>query len=1180
MSHRVIPCLALVVLLFALPPREATAAPKAPPVDFNRDVRPILSKNCFACHGQDPGSRVTKMRLDRRESAVRPSKHGTAVVPGAPEKSELVRRITAADEDERMPPKQSGRSLTAEQIATLTRWVKEGAPYAEHWAFVKPRPQPLPAVKDRGWPRNGLDYFVLARLEKEGLRPSPEADRFTLLRRVSLDLRGLPPTPEEVEAFARDTSPGAYERAVDRFLDDSAYGERWARMWLDLARYADSAGYGSDPLRTIWRYRDWVIDAFNRNLPYDRFTAEQIAGDLLPHPTLEQRMATAFHRNTMTNTEGGTDREEFRVAAVKDRVDTTLQVWMGLTMGCAKCHSHKYDPITQKEYYRFFAFFNQTADNDQPDERPVMPVPTLAGQEQAHRIDARLAALRKQLDTPTPELAAAQAKWEEGLHARPEWVALEPLSARSEGGAILRPLPDRSLRAEGANPANDTYTVTAHTELKGITAFRLEAIPDAVLPAGGSGRAADGNFVLSRLAVRAEGERDQGANAPRSPHGVVGDQGANAPRSPHGVVGRFVRVELPGEGKILSLAEVQVFSGGANVARGGKAEQSSTAFDGPAALAIDGNTNGDYNAKSTTHTNTEANPWWQVKLARARPIERIVVWNRTDGGLGTRLANFRVSVLDDARKVVWQQDVAEPPSPSRELSPSGRQEIRLSQAQADFAQDGFSAAAALKQPDVTKGGWAVAPQQKSPHAAVFVAAVPVKADGPTRLTFRLEHRFKSPGFNLGRFCLSATTDPRVPQRAAVPPAILAVVDTPAEKRSKEQQEALARHYHTIAPSLQALRDEIARLEKSRPVPPTLPVMVELPPGQRRETHLMVKGNFLNPGEKVEPGVPVAFPPLPKDAPLNRLGVAGWLVSPDNPLTARVAVNRYWAQLWGTGLVATEEDFGTQGELPSHPELLDWLANEYVRLGWDTKAFLRLLVTSATYRQSSRVAPELAARDPKDRLLTRGPRFRLEAEMVRDQALALSGLLSRKVGGPSVYPPQPPGLWQAAFNGQRTWPTSQGADRYRRGLYTFWRRTIPYPSMATFDAPSRETCTVRRIRTNTPLQAFITLNDPVYVEASQALARRILKEGGSTAEERASFGLRLCLARPADPEQVQQVLALFEGEREHYRKDAQAALALATDPLGPLPAGMDAAEAAAWTVVANVLLNMDGVLTKG
>jgi hypothetical protein len=1157
---KVLPLNALVlagsVFVYAL---AAAAEPSTETVDFNRDIRPILSKNCFACHGSDGAQRATRLRLDQRDSAKKRLKSGVAaIVPGFPDQSEVVRRITAADETERMPPKETGNHLTRAQIDTLKRWIGQGAPYAERWAFVKPQRRPLPVVKHPAWPRNGLDYFVLSRLEREGFAPAEAADKFTLLRRASLDLRGLPPTPPEVAAFANDPSPDAYERAVDRFLKDPAFGERWARMWLDQARYADSAGYGSDPLRTIWRYRDWVIDAFNRNLPFDQFTIEQLAGDLLPNPTLEQRMATAFHRNTMTNTEGGTDREEFRVAAVKDRVDTTLQVWMGLTMGCAKCHNHKYDPITNTEYYRFFAFFNQTADADRPDEAPVLAAPPPALEEQIRQIDARIAALKQQLDVPSPDLAGAQAKWEAELQPQSEWVVLDALNAQSQGGATLRKLPDGSLQADGTNPANDTYTITARTDLKGVTAFRLETLPEHTLPGSGAGRAPDGNFVLSRFTVTA----------------------APADAGKKRLAGRFVRVEIPGDGKILSLAEVQVFSDGQNVARQGKAEQSSTDFDRPASLAVDGNTNGDNNARSTTHTRTESNPWWEVKLAQTVPVDQVVIWNRTDGGLGVRLANFRVTVLDEARQVVWQQVVAKSPSPKRELSPSGQHAITLTQAVADFSQAKFPVTNVLNPVDTAKSGWAVAPHVKTGHTATFVASAPVAASASSVLTFRLEHRFKTPGYNLGRFRLSVTNDPGLVKRSVVPAPILAILDTAAGKRTREQQETLARHYRSSAPALQPLRDQIAKLEKSKPAIPTLPVMVELPAARHRESHVMVKGNFLNLGEKVEPGVPAAFHPWPAGAPLNRLGVARWLVDPNNPLTARVGVNRYWAQLFGAGLVETEEDFGTQGELPSHPELLDWLASEYVRLGWDTKALLRLIVTSATYRQSTKVSPDALARDPHNRLLTRGPRFRLEAEMVRDQALALSGLLSRKMYGPSVYPPQPPGLWQAAFNGQRTWATSQGADRYRRGLYTFWRRTVPYPSMTTFDAPSREICTVRRVRTNTPLQAFVTLNDPVYVEAAQALARRILREGGTTVEDRARFGLRLCLARPPQPEQVQQVAALYQSEHAHYRQCLKEALVLATEPLGPLPPGLAAEELAAWTVIANVLLNLDGVLTKG
>jgi hypothetical protein len=805
------------------------AEPKPRPVDFAREVRPILAKNCFACHGPDEVQRKAKLRLDERESAVQVRKKGkAAIVPGDLEKSVLIERVTSDDDAFKMPPPQTGHELTREQIEILKRWVKESAVYAPHWAYLKPKAQTIPPFrrepKASTWSRNPIDNFILAALLEAGLQPNYEADKYTLLRRVSLDLRGLPPCPEEIAQFEKDATPAAYEHAVDRFLNDTAFGERWARMWLDLARYADSAGYGSDPLRpNIWRYRDWVIDAFNRNLPFDQFTIEQVAGDLLPNPTLEQKMATAFHRNTMTNTEGGTDDEEWRVAAVKDRVDTTMQVWMGLTMGCAKCHSHKYEPITQVEYYRFFAIFNQTADNDQPNESPTMPAPTPAMVEKNRQIDAQIDPLKRKFERPPASVVA---------------------------------------------------------------------------------------------------------------------------------------------------------------------------------------------------------------------------------------------------------------------------------------------------------GWVL-------------------------------------------------------QRSLAPP-----------------------------PELLATRVEIAKLEKTRPVVPNLPVMVELTADKRRATHVMVKGNFLDQGEKVEPGLPAALASIPPvaDAPgsPDRLALARWLVSPDNPLTARVAVNRFWAQLFGTGLVETEEDFGTQGELPSHPELLDWLALYFQgepgasatggtpsKAPWDMKALLRLIVTSATYRQSSKVTPEKLAKDPRNRLLSRGPRFRLEAEMVRDQALALSGLLSRKIGGPSVYPPQPPGLWQAAFNGERTWATSTGEDRYRRGLYTFWRRTIPYPSMATFDAPSRETCSVRRIRTNTPLQAFVTMNDPVYVECSQALARRIMQQsvpsGVSrqvTPQDRARYALRLCLCRPPQQERVQQVLALYETELAHYRQDLAAATKLATDPLGPLPPGLDAAEAAAWTVVANVLLNLDGVMVKG
>ncbi len=830
----------LAVIGALLTPHDAAAQA----IDFNREIRPTLSKQCYACHGPDADKRQAGLRLDVRERAIEKLESGlTALVPADLEKSELYRRITSADINQRMPPEGSGHSLTPQQIEKLAAWIRDGAPYAEHWSFVKPQRPGLPRVSQASWTRNPIDYFVLAELERAGLTPSAEAASYQLIRRLSLDLRGLPPTLTEVAEFEQlnksDGPNTTYSAFVDRFLADRAYGERWARMWLDLARYADSRGYGSDPLRPhIWRWRDWTIEAFSRNLPFDQFTIEQLAGDLLPDPSRDTRMATAFHRNTMTNTEGGTDDEEFRIAAVKDRLDTTLQVWMGLTAGCAKCHNHKYDPITQEQYYQAFALLNQTADADRPDESPNLEAPTPQMLELAARFDPQIAALKK------------------------------------------------------------------------------------------------------------------------------------------------------------------------------------------------------------------------------------------------RLAD---AVLEESEQLAWEESLRDP-----------------------------------------------------------------KAEG----------------------------------RKQVPKDVLPLLDKPTEERSEAEQQRLKQHFRTVAPSLKPLRDELTGLESQRPKFPQVPILQELPPDKRRTTHVLVKGNFLQKGKQVEPAVPAAFHPLPADAPLDRLGLARWLVDHENPLTARVTVNRFWAQLFGRGLVETEEDFGTQGTFPSHPELLDWLAVEFMESGWDVKRLLKLMVASATYRQTSQVSPERLAKDPQNRLFSRGPRFRLDAEMVRDQALSLAGLLSGKVGGPSVYPPQPPGMWQAAFNGERTWTTSTGEDRYRRGLYTFWRRTVPYPSMATFDAPSRETCSIRRVRTNTPLQALVTMNDPVYVEAAQALARRIVREGGSNIKDQARYALRLCLCRPPSAAQVRHVMDLYQREEQHYRQNEKASLEIATDPLGPLPAGADAAKLAAWTVVANMLLNMDAVLTKG
>lgn len=1131
-------------------------------IEYNRDIRPILAKNCFSCHGSDEGKRSAGLRLDQRDSAIAPGKkRPAAIVPGKEDESTLIARITTEDASERMPPEETGNHLTPSQIQLLKQWVKEGANYQQHWAFVKPAVPSLPAIKQTAWPKQPLDHFILARLEQEGLSPSPQADRYALLRRLSLDLRGLPPSMEEIKAWEKNTSAQAYEQLVDQLLADQAYGERWARVWLDLARYADSAGYGSDPLRpNMWRYRDWVIDAFNKNMPYDQFTMEQLAGDLLPGATMEQRMATAFHRNTMTNTEGGTDDEEFRVAAVKDRINTTMQVWMGLTMGCASCHSHKYDPISHAEYYQAYAIFNQTADNDQPNEVPTMPAPTEEQKQRTMQLDKRIAGIQQWMELPSLNLVYQQAVWEHRLRGNTTWVPFKPSMVTIDKIAQVKEQTDATIQVQPhfKNMTNATITVTGNRTPGVVTGLRLETVPGIIRVGQGAGLNKDGDFVLSRVTAHVRRKDDKPP------------------------VARFVRIQLPGRDRILSLAEVQVFSGRQNIALGGDVSQSSTDFLGDAARAVDGNTDGDFfKSNSVTHTRQESDPWWEVKLSAESSIDRIVIWNRTLG-VENRLQGVMVQLLDMNHQVIWEQKLPEVPLPVAEIETTGKR-LEFAQAVADYSQPEFDVENLIRNKDLTRKGWAVGPRIAEPHQAQLIFKEPVKLEADDELVIQLEHRFQHPYMVLGSFRLSTTNDPRLGQRAIVPAKILALIDKTGE-RNEIDMHSLSSYYRSIAPSLKPWRDEIARLEKSKPTISQLPVMEELPEKMRRATHIMHKGNFLAPGDAVQPGLPALFKAEVSSAkPVNRLDLARWLVHSDNPLTARVAVNRIWAQLFGTGLVESEEDFGTQGELPSHPALLDYLATHFQHdLKWNTKALIKSIVMSASYQQSSKVTPELLQKDPRNRLISRGPRYRLEAEMVRDQALALSGLLYPKIGGPSVFPRQPDGLWQAAFNGERTWTTSRGQDRYRRGLYTFWRRTIPYPSMAAFDAPSRELCQVKRVRSNTPVQAFVTLNDPVYVEAAQGLARRIVKEGGSSLDDRLKFALKLTLARPAEEAQLAPLRSLFERERARYLQQKDAAVKLATEPLGP-PVGNTSpeqmAELAAWTVVANVLLNLDGVLMK-
>ena len=1015
----------------------SAAAPKAaakelpPPakleVDFARDVQPVFAEHCYKCHG--PDKQESGFRLNLKKWALAGGDNGRAILPGNSAGSRLIQFVAGQDKDTLMPPADKGKPLSPEKIGILRAWIDQGAKWpdneatpdvAKHWAYAKPERKEPPVVKNKPWPRNPIDNFVLARLESEGLAPSPELDKPKLIRRVSLDLIGLPPTPAEVDAFVADQSPEAYEKVVDRLLKSPHYGERWARPWLDLARYADTHGYEKDPHRTMWPYRDWVIDALNRDMPFDQFTIEQLAGDLLPGATAEQKVATGFHRNTMINTEGGVDGEEYRVAAVIDRVNTTATVWLGTTLACCQCHSHKYDPFKQREYYRFLAFFNNTTDPGNANG-PDLEVAPKSFELEDEAIVKEIESLQHEYGLAAARLVDQQADWEKAaLEAETaKWMLIQPTEMKSSGGAKLKALPDGSILAEDKNPAQDTYTLTAKTDLRGITGLKLEVLNDTSAPHHGAGRAADGAFVLSRVEV------------------------SLAPRD---------------------------------------------------------------------------NPSAAIKV----PLKRVVA------------------------------DYAQIGHPAEQL----RNEKGTAGWATDADSDGY----------------------RLPHAAVLEVDGKAGFDNGSILTITLAHKSAQADANLVRFRLSLTISQKPGDKSLLPGPVLDALALSAEQRSDDQHAMLRDYYFATHPELRSLRVQIAKQRSNAlgtpPAKVKTLVMNELP--KARATHVFLGGSFLAQGDLVTPDVPEVLPSLPANRQRNRLTLAKWLVAPDNPLTARVAVNRMWEQFFGRGIVVTCEDFGTRGDPPSHPELLDWLATEFIAQGWSTKAMHRLIVTSATYRQSGRVTPELQEKDPFNRLLARGPRVRLEAELVRDQALAVAGLLSSKIGGPSVMPPQPDGLWSRPYSGEK-WETGKGDDRYRRGLYTYWRRTAPYPSFMSFDAPTREVCIVRRPRTNTPLQALTVLNDPVYIEAAQALAKQMLAEPSATDAERAALGFRLCLARQPSEAEADRLVALFRDELVRFRKDEAASKALIG---GKTPEHVEAAELAAWTVVANVLMNLDEFLTRG
>jgi hypothetical protein len=1046
--------------LLALHPAWAAQKSAAPAVDFNRDIRPIFSEHCYACHGPDEGKRKAGLRLDQQEVAFGVLKSGErAIVPGDLQKSALVRRIQETNEDDIMPPVKTGKPLTKAQIALLKAWVGQGAHWEKHWSFIPPKRPPLPLVKDKKWARNGIDQFILARLEAGGLKPNPEADKATLIRRVTLDLTGLPPTIAEVDAFLADRSPDAYEKLVDRLLHSPHYGERMAQEWLDLARYADTSGYHFDGVRFMWLWRDWVINVFNENKRFDEFTVEQLAGDLLPDATPSQRLATGFVRNNMTNDEGGADPDEYLSKYVVDRVDTLGTVWLGLTVGCAECHDHKYDPIKNKEFYQLYAFFHNVPEKgldrirtDNPPPRLPMPTP-----EQARAFveaDFTLKDAEKTLQDRINELGETQEKWERETEANPP----PPLS---EDGLEARVGFDGTLAVEATPGAPDAKFVGTNN---------LDY---------SDGRMGKCLKLDGQSRVEAEIKFDQ----------------TNAFS-----LGVWIRAEN-GTGCILSKqGQAPATNGFDLVLRDSRVE-----------LGLRG-TNGENSLVVRTKERLPQKQWEHVLASY-------------DGS--GKAAGMKVYVNGKPVEVETQKDKLEGPV-------LNDQPIHIGDRSGELNFTGLI-----------------------DDLRMYRRVVP--AEEARLLVFH--------GF-------------------------LGILAKSRGHRTDEERNDLARYYKENQ-AVDYLRAEaalgVARKTKEDfyTTIPTSLIMEEMQPP--RETYVLVRGDFRHKGERVYPNTPACLPPLPA-GPTNRLSLARWLVSEENPLTARVAVNRYWAVFFGTGLVKTAKDFGSQGEWPSHPELLDWLAVQF-RDGdephpgmhhgpttgpWDVKGLVRLIVTSATYRQAATVSPQKLERDPYNRLLARGPRLRLEAEFVRDNALAVSGLLNPKIGGPSIKPYQPPGIWDGV---DASYQQDHGDALYRRGLYVFWRRSAHYPSFATFDAPSREVCTCVRQRTQTPLQSLVLMNDPAYVEAARGLAQRVLHEEPSDLNKQLVRAFRHTLGRMPRPDEIELLRKTYQEEDQEFRNDSKAAESLLKVGELKAPEHANEADLAAMTAVANVLLNLNETITK-
>ncbi len=1165
-----------------------TATFAAEDLDFLRDVRPILATHCFKCHGPDESTRKANLRLDLRDSTLKPAKSGKiAIVPNDTKASELVQRIETTDQDDLMPPPAAKLPLTEAQKKILVKWVNAGAEYKPHWAFTAPRQNRLPAVGDGSWPRNEIDYFVLARLEREGVSPSAKADKYTLIRRVYLDLIGLPPTPEQVDAFVNDTNSNAYERVVDDLLASPRYGERWARRWLDLARYADTNGYEKDRQRSMWPYRDWLIKALNADMPFDEFTIEQIAGDMLPNASTDQLVATGFNRNTMINEEGGIDPLEYRFYSMVDRVHVTSTTWLGLTMACAQCHTHKFDPIQQTEYYQFMAFMNNA-------DEPTMDVPNKAILEKRKTIQAKIAKLEESLIERFPADNTI------------EWTTPASVEFASAGGAEGARLEDGSIRVAGKKPEKDTYTLRFESAPGRITHVQLEAIPDDKF--GGPGRTDHGNFVLSEIEI----ETAHGGDSKKVKFADAEADFSQASFSANAAIdGKFDNGwAIANDDKtrthrraIFTLAEPLTLPPGDSVSvrliqeYGGKhtLERFRISFGKDIS-----------NANTLTERQAEARDrkfakWLQGeknKLAKWEPLrpaeaksDAPVLTIESDGtvfatgdftkqdiyrlkfkGLPAGVRALRIEALPDDRLPAHGPGTVHYEGPEGDFFLStltitnGGAQVVLKNASESFASGDNNAAKAID--DDQQSGWSINGGQGRAHNAVFQFAQATTSD-ELDVTMTFERYYASA---LGKFRVWITTDDHAVASGLGNDAYAALLkNRAAPEIAGEDRTLLLKEFAKVTPELASARKEIDDLRASMPKSPTTLVMRErtFP----RVTHRHHRGEFLQPKEELQAGVPAFLPQLPPNAPRNRLTFARWLVSPENPLTARVTVNRNWEALFGRGIVRTLEDFGFQGELPSHPELLDWLAVEFMKQGWSVKKLQKLIVMSATYQQSSTVTPELRERDPLNVLLTRGPRVRLEAELVRDGALAASGLLSDKIGGPSVFPPQPPGVTTEGAYGQLQWKVSEGPDRYRRGLYTFMKRTAPYAMTLTFDGPSGEACLARRDRSNTPLQALTVLNDDVFVQCARVLGRWAAEQKSdlpATVHEL----FRRCLSRPPTNEEKKRLCDFYTAQLERFKKGELKA----EDLIGPEKSD-SANEQAAWAALARVLLNLDETIMK-